>query len=162
MCTGSLAGYMCACLWLFPSQGACTHAASVHAQEQIAVRTTILRRFDVVLPARRHLSHLSWQCQLKASSACRPLARWPCSPQRLLALMSASISHELGCFNRCVRADEVSATVRCHYLRTGAVNFTFVIRRREFFLPAGVVLKCLMDASDREIFHHLVASCPSV
>ncbi|KAK9804617.1 hypothetical protein WJX73_009510 [Symbiochloris irregularis] len=62
---------------------------------------------------------------------------------------------------RCVREDEVSATVRCHYLVNGMVNFTFVIRRREFFLPAGAVLKCFIDASDREIFQYLVASVPA-
>lgn len=66
------------------------------------------------------------------------------------------------CFCRCVREDEVSATVRCHYLCNGMVNFTFVIRRREFFVPAGAILKCFIDATDREIFEYLAASVPAV
>jgi hypothetical protein len=59
-----------------------------------------------------------------------------------------------------VRPDETSATVRCHYLTDGAVNFAFAIRRAEFFIPVGVLLKCFVEASDRELFGYLVASAP--
>lgn len=52
--------------------------------------------------------------------------------------------------------------MRCHYMRTGTVTFTFSIRRREFFMPAGVLLKCFIEASDRELFGHLVSTCPAV
>ncbi|KAJ9526862.1 hypothetical protein QJQ45_017765 [Haematococcus lacustris] len=48
---------------------------------------------------------------------------------------------------RCVRPDQSSATVRCHYLTDGTVNFAFTLRRAEFFIPAGVLLKCFMEAS---------------
>ena len=63
---------------------------------------------------------------------------------------------------RCVRADEVSTTVRCHYMTTGKVVFTFSVGRRELFLPAPVLLKCFLDASDRELFHYLVDCSPTV
>ena len=61
-------------------------------------------------------------------------------------------SHHRVCHCRCVREDEQSATVRCHYLTDGTVNFAFTIRRAEFFIPAGVLLKCFMEMSDKEIF----------
>ena len=63
---------------------------------------------------------------------------------------------------RCVRPDETSATVRCHYMSNGMVTFTFTIRRREFFMPAGVLLKCFMETTERELFRNLLAACPTV
>jgi DNA-directed RNA polymerase I subunit RPA2 len=44
---------------------------------------------------------------------------------------------------RCVRPDQSSATVRCHYLTDGGVNFAFTMRRAEYFIPVGILLKCL-------------------
>jgi DNA-directed RNA polymerase I subunit RPA2 len=61
-----------------------------------------------------------------------------------------------------VRPDEVSAQVRCHYLTDGTVNFAFTIRRSEYFIPAGVLLKCFLETTDREIFARLVSSAPKV
>ncbi len=63
---------------------------------------------------------------------------------------------------RCVRPDEVSAQVRCHYLTDGTVNFAFTMRRAEYFIPAGVLLKCFLETTDREIFTRLVSSAPKV
>jgi hypothetical protein len=57
---------------------------------------------------------------------------------------------------RCVRNDEQSSTVRCHYLTDGTVNFALTIRRSEYFIPAGVLLKCFLEVSDRELFEKLV------
>ena len=59
-----------------------------------------------------------------------------------------------------MRPDETSATVRCHYLTDGSVNVAFAIRRVEFFIPAGVMLKCFAEVSDRELFGYLTASAP--
>ena len=64
--------------------------------------------------------------------------------------------------SRCVRPDEVSAQVRCHYLTDGTANFAFTIRRSEYFIPAGVLLKCFLETTDREIFARLVSSAPKV
>ncbi|GLC33155.1 hypothetical protein PLESTB_000364600 [Pleodorina starrii] len=58
---------------------------------------------------------------------------------------------------RCVRPDQHSATVRCHYLTDGTVNFAFTMRRAEYFIPAGVLLKCFLEVSDRELYGKLVA-----
>ncbi|KXZ56278.1 hypothetical protein GPECTOR_1g243 [Gonium pectorale] len=58
---------------------------------------------------------------------------------------------------RCVRPDQSSATVRCHYLTDGTVNFAFTMRRAEYFIPAGILLKCFLEVSDRELYSKLVA-----
>eukprot|EP00201_Polytomella_parva_P019467 CAMPEP_0175041304 /NCGR_PEP_ID=MMETSP0052_2-20121109/1831_1 /TAXON_ID=51329 ORGANISM="Polytomella parva, Strain SAG 63-3" /NCGR_SAMPLE_ID=MMETSP0052_2 /ASSEMBLY_ACC=CAM_ASM_000194 /LENGTH=1341 /DNA_ID=CAMNT_0016303785 /DNA_START=27 /DNA_END=4052 /DNA_ORIENTATION=+ len=59
---------------------------------------------------------------------------------------------------RCVRPDESSATVRCHYLTDGTVNFAFTMRRAEYFIPAGVLLKCFLEVSDRELYEKIVSA----
>lgn len=64
---------------------------------------------------------------------------------------------EYGTLIRCVRPDQSSATVRCHYLVDGTVNFAFVMRRAEFFIPAGVLLKCFLEVSDKELYDKLLA-----
>lgn len=48
---------------------------------------------------------------------------------------------------RCVRPDQSSATVRCHYLTDGGVNFAFTMRRAEYFIPVGILLKCFVEVS---------------
>ncbi len=52
--------------------------------------------------------------------------------------------------------------MRCHYLTDGTVNFAFTMRRAEYFIPAGVLLKCFLETTDREIFTRLVSSAPKV
>lgn len=59
---------------------------------------------------------------------------------------------------RCVRPDESSLTNRCHYLADGTAVFAITIRRAEYFIPAGVLLKCFMEISDKEIYDKLVGS----
>lgn len=49
---------------------------------------------------------------------------------------------------RCVRPDQTSATVRCHYLTSGAVMFAFTMRRAEYFIPAGILLRCFVEVRD--------------
>ncbi|KAG1355159.1 DNA-directed RNA polymerase I subunit 2 [Cocos nucifera] len=53
---------------------------------------------------------------------------------------------------RCVREDQSSVTVKLYYLQNGSARLGFWIRGREFLLPIGIVLKALIDTSDREIF----------
>eukprot|EP00742_Colponemidia_sp_Colp-10_P010597 GILJ01011653.1.p1 GENE.GILJ01011653.1~~GILJ01011653.1.p1 ORF type:complete len:1142 (+),score=150.84 GILJ01011653.1:411-3428(+) len=57
---------------------------------------------------------------------------------------------------RCVRPDQSSVTVTCHYLNDGSCMIRFSIRKQEFFLPAVVLLKCLRETSDREIYDRIV------
>ncbi|CAL8465829.1 g5365 [Coccomyxa elongata] len=61
---------------------------------------------------------------------------------------------------RCVRRDESSATVRCHYLRDGTASFAFTIGRAEYFVPVGVLLNCFLEVSDREFFIRLLTLIP--
>ncbi|CAL8465771.1 g5307 [Coccomyxa elongata] len=61
---------------------------------------------------------------------------------------------------RCVRRDETSATVRCHYLWDGTASFAFTIARAEYFVPVGVLLKCFLEVSDRELYTLLLALIP--
>ena len=50
--------------------------------------------------------------------------------------------------------------MRCHYLKDGTVNFAFTMRRAEYFIPAGVLLKCFLETSDRELYDRLMAGAP--
>jgi len=52
--------------------------------------------------------------------------------------------------------------VRCHYLTDGTANFAFTVRRQEFFVPVGILLKCFLEVSDRELSEKLMACCAEV
>lgn len=56
----------------------------------------------------------------------------------------------------------MSAQVRCHYLTDGTVNFAFTVRRSEYFIPAGILLKCFLEVTDKELFRKLVGSAAQV
>lgn len=58
---------------------------------------------------------------------------------------------------RCVRPDQSSATVRCHYLTDGSVNFAFTMRKAEYFIPAGLLLKAFLEVSDLELYNKIMA-----
>ncbi|XP_015878970.3 DNA-directed RNA polymerase I subunit 2 [Ziziphus jujuba] len=56
---------------------------------------------------------------------------------------------------RCVREDQSSVTVRLYYLNNGSARLGFWIKGREYLLPVGIVLKALIDTTDREIYASL-------
>uniref|UniRef100_A0A0D9XL29 DNA-directed RNA polymerase n=1 Tax=Leersia perrieri TaxID=77586 RepID=A0A0D9XL29_9ORYZ len=56
---------------------------------------------------------------------------------------------------RCVQDDQSSVTVKLYYLQNGSARVGFWLGGREFLLPVGIVLKALIDTSDREIFTSL-------
>lgn len=62
---------------------------------------------------------------------------------------------------RCVReyqsslTDHSSVTVRLYYLRNGSARVGFWVRGREYLLPVGIVLKALVETTDREIYENL-------
>ncbi|XP_071715598.1 DNA-directed RNA polymerase I subunit 2-like [Rutidosis leptorrhynchoides] len=58
---------------------------------------------------------------------------------------------------RCVREDQSAVTVNLYYLSNGSARVGFRIRGRENLLPIGLVLKALIDTSDREIFMSLTS-----
>lgn len=59
---------------------------------------------------------------------------------------------------RCVHSDQSSVTVKLYYLQNGSARLGFWLGGREFLLPVGIVLKALIDTSDREIFTSLTCS----
>lgn len=63
---------------------------------------------------------------------------------------------QYGCQIRCVRPDQTAVTNTLHYLTTGGATLRFSWRKNEFMIPLVLVLKALIDASDREIFEGLV------
>eukprot|EP00162_Nutomonas_longa_P016285 comp22508_c0_seq1/m.56259 comp22508_c0_seq1/g.56259 ORF comp22508_c0_seq1/g.56259 comp22508_c0_seq1/m.56259 type:complete len:404 (-) comp22508_c0_seq1:116-1327(-) len=56
---------------------------------------------------------------------------------------------------RCLRPDLTAQTVAVHYLKDGTAMFRFGYRRAEFFLPAVLLLKSLIDTTDREIYEKI-------
>ncbi|KAL1300661.1 DNA-directed RNA polymerase I subunit 2 isoform X2 [Arachis ipaensis] len=58
---------------------------------------------------------------------------------------------------RCVRADQSSVTVKLYYLRNGSARIGFWMKGREYLLPVGIVLKALIDTTDREIYVNLTS-----
>ncbi|EXC31692.1 putative DNA-directed RNA polymerase I subunit RPA2 [Morus notabilis] len=56
---------------------------------------------------------------------------------------------------RCVREDQSSVSVRVYYLRNGSARLGFWVHGREYLLPVGIVLKALVDTTDREIYASL-------
>ncbi|MED6173334.1 DNA-directed RNA polymerase I subunit RPA2 [Stylosanthes scabra] len=58
---------------------------------------------------------------------------------------------------RCVRADQSSVTLKLYYLRNGSARLGFWMRGREYLLPVGIVLKALIDTTDREIYVNLTS-----
>ncbi|BAM82746.1 RNA polymerase I second largest subunit [Cyanidioschyzon merolae strain 10D] len=61
---------------------------------------------------------------------------------------------------RCRRADRVRVvTNHLHYLQTGLLRLRFSVKRQEYLLPLGLVLKALYDLADRELF--LLLTMPS-
>ena len=53
---------------------------------------------------------------------------------------------------RCVASDQTVRNVTVHYLSDGTATVRFTIRRREFLVPAAVMMKALVETSDREIY----------
>eukprot|EP00124_Ichthyophonus_hoferi_P001936 Ihof_evm9s116 gene=Ihof_evmTU9s116 len=57
-----------------------------------------------------------------------------------------------GCTIRCVREDQSSQTITVHYLSDGTCMLRFSQKKAEYLIPAIVVIKALIDTTDREIF----------
>ncbi|KAL1406093.1 hypothetical protein Q8F55_007776 [Vanrija albida] len=61
-----------------------------------------------------------------------------------------------GCQIRCVRPDQSACTNTLHYLSNGGATIRFAWRKVEYMIPLVLILKALVDASDKEIFEGLV------
>ncbi|VFQ91511.1 unnamed protein product [Cuscuta campestris] len=53
---------------------------------------------------------------------------------------------------RCVREDQSAVSIRLYYLINGSARLGFWIQGREYLLPVGVILKALVDTTDRDIY----------
>jgi len=49
---------------------------------------------------------------------------------------------------RCVRDDLFAQTMTLHYLSDGNCHIRFIYHKQEFLIPAYVILKALVDATD--------------
>ncbi|XP_030383724.1 DNA-directed RNA polymerase I subunit RPA2 [Scaptodrosophila lebanonensis] len=63
---------------------------------------------------------------------------------------------ELGILVQTVRDDEVSFSNVLHYLNNGTARFMFSHYKRLSYIPVCLILKCLMDYTDEEIYNRLV------
>ncbi|KAI0483000.1 DNA-directed RNA polymerase I subunit RPA2 [Xylariaceae sp. FL0804] len=63
-----------------------------------------------------------------------------------------------GIIFRSVRPDETSQTNVLHYLNDGNVTFRFSWRKNEYLVPVMMIMKALVETSDKEIFEGLVGS----
>lgn len=68
---------------------------------------------------------------------------------------------EFGIQIRCVRPDQTSQSNTIHYLNTGDVRFRFSWKKSEYMVPAMMLLKALVETSDKEIFEKLVGPAKS-
>ncbi|KAL2885387.1 DNA-directed RNA polymerase I subunit RPA2 [Ceratocystis lukuohia] len=68
---------------------------------------------------------------------------------------------QYGIIFRSLRPDETSQTNVLHYLNDGNVTFRFSWRKAEYLLPVVMLLKALVDTSDREIFEGLIGPAGS-
>ncbi|EFA85001.1 RNA polymerase I [Heterostelium album PN500] len=57
---------------------------------------------------------------------------------------------------RSVRPDRSSLTNNLHYISDGQITFRFYFRRQEYFIPVTLLLKALVDTTDKEIFTQIV------
>eukprot|EP00249_Psilotum_nudum_P029207 c39666_g1_i1 orf=2-877(-) len=58
---------------------------------------------------------------------------------------------------RCVRLDQSSVSIRLHYRQHGSATLGFSLRRLEYLIPVGIVLKALLNTQDREIYDLLTS-----
>ncbi|GLD94016.1 hypothetical protein PINS_up002627 [Pythium insidiosum] len=63
---------------------------------------------------------------------------------------------ELAVFMKCVKRDQTAVTVTMHYLEDGNATLRFGVRKQEFMIPVGLMLKALYPLTDREIYERVL------
>jgi len=63
-----------------------------------------------------------------------------------------------GCTIRCGRIDGSSQTVYLHYTKDGSCCLRVAIRKAEYFIPVIVLLKALINTTDRAIYDRMVST----
>jgi len=62
---------------------------------------------------------------------------------------------EFACTIRCVRPDQSAQSLTLHYLSDGTSRLRFTFRKQEFFVPSYVLLRALVDSTDREVYERI-------
>ncbi|RUS91554.1 hypothetical protein EGW08_000669 [Elysia chlorotica] len=62
---------------------------------------------------------------------------------------------EYGVSMRCVREDQTSVNLTLHYLNNGTAKLSFGINKQVFFIPIALILKGLLDVSDKYIYDEM-------
>ncbi|RKP34163.1 hypothetical protein BJ085DRAFT_17078 [Dimargaris cristalligena] len=57
---------------------------------------------------------------------------------------------------RCLRPDTTSSTITVHYLTDGDLTLRLYFRKREYLLPLMLVMRALVEVSDKELFLAIV------
>eukprot|EP00644_Phytophthora_capsici_P006278 jgi/Phyca11/18029/fgenesh1_pg.PHYCAscaffold_32_\ len=63
---------------------------------------------------------------------------------------------ELAVFMKCVKRDQSAVTVTVHYLQDGNATVRFGVKKQEFMIPVGLMLKALYPLTDREIYERVL------
>lgn len=61
-----------------------------------------------------------------------------------------------GVMMRCVRPDQSGVTVTLHYLLDGSAMLRFSVKKQEFFIPASLALRALVETTDRELLSRVL------
>eukprot|EP01104_Vermistella_antarctica_P001539 TRINITY_DN115_c3_g1_i2.p1 TRINITY_DN115_c3_g1~~TRINITY_DN115_c3_g1_i2.p1 ORF type:complete len:1160 (+),score=268.09 TRINITY_DN115_c3_g1_i2:138-3617(+) len=62
----------------------------------------------------------------------------------------------MGVAIRCARPDQTTQTVVLHYLTTGNCTVRFLLNKQEYFVPIIIIMKALVDTTDREIYDTVI------
>ena len=81
-----------------------------------------------------------------------PLRNYPMASIRATFKNRHAKGTEYAVLMRCVGADEVSRNVAMHYLTDGGIVFRIKIRATEFYMPLLIILKALVNCSDKNIY----------
>lgn len=63
---------------------------------------------------------------------------------------------EYGISMRCVREDQTSVNLTLHYLNNGTAKLCFGVNKQVFFVPIVLILKGLLDVSDKYIYDVMI------
>lgn len=58
---------------------------------------------------------------------------------------------------RCGRADQTTKSMMLHYLTNGDCRLRIVVIKGSWFFPPVLLIRCLVDTTDKEIYEKLVA-----
>ena len=63
---------------------------------------------------------------------------------------------DLGVQIDCGKVDMTTIKNVLHFVTTGTCKFMFNVRKELYFVPVIMILKCLTDQSDKQIFDQLI------